>query len=172
MRCYYTVCNSPLGPVLLEGSDTALERLCLHSVRPRAQARQDRAPFHAAISQLEEYFAGCRRQFQLPLQPQGTAFQLQVWELLQRIPYGETRSYGEMARLLGKPKASRAVGLACGANPLAIVIPCHRVIGSTGRLTGFAAGIDIKRRLLALEQGQAPWAEASAGAIAHEPVRI
>jgi methylated-DNA-[protein]-cysteine S-methyltransferase len=104
--------------------------------------------------QLREYFAGTRRQFDLVLAPQGTTFQQTVWRALQDIPYGETTSYGELARRIGDVKATRAVGLANGANPIAIVIPCHRVIGAGGALTGFGGGLPTKRALLDLEQGQ------------------
>jgi methylated-DNA-[protein]-cysteine S-methyltransferase len=103
--------------------------------------------------QLDAYFAGRLRVFELPLAPQGTEFQRTVWDALLRIPYGETTSYGALARSLGKPEASRAVGLANGRNPIPIVIPCHRVIGSGGSLTGYGGGLDLKRRLLALERG-------------------
>lgn len=101
--------------------------------------------------QLQEYFAGARSTFDLPFDMRGTAFQKQVWEQLLAIPYGETRSYGDIARRLGKPAANRAVGAANGRNPLSIVVPCHRVIGASGTLTGFAGGLDAKRVLLELE---------------------
>ncbi len=103
--------------------------------------------------QLEEYFAGERKTFDLPLAPRGTAFQLSVWNALQQIAYGETRSYADIARVIGRPSAVRAVGAANGANRIPIVIPCHRVIGSSGSLTGFGGGIDMKRRLLDFEAG-------------------
>ena len=117
----------------------------------RASATSD-AVLNEAARQLAEYFAGARRAFELPLRPTGTPFQLRVWSELQRIPYGETISYGELARRIGAPNAARAVGLANGANPIPIVIPCHRVIGSDGSLTGFGGGIATKRALLDLEQ--------------------
>ena len=107
-----------------------------------------------AIRQLAAYFAGELEIFDLPLAPEGTPFQLAVWRRLNDIPYGETISYGELARRLGNPKASRAVGLANGANPIPIVIPCHRVIGSNGKLTGYGGGLPIKEKLLALERRQ------------------
>jgi methylated-DNA-[protein]-cysteine S-methyltransferase len=107
-----------------------------------------------AIRQLEAYFAGKLDNFNLLLSPQGTPFQQRVWSELQNIPYGETISYGELARRIGNPKASRAVGLANGANPLSIVIPCHRVIGANGKLTGYGGGLPIKEKLLALEKRQ------------------
>lgn len=104
-----------------------------------------------AEKQLEEYFAGSRRRFALPLAPTGTGFQKRVWEALIQIPYGETRTYGEIAKTVGNPKGSRAVGMANHRNPIPIVIPCHRVIGAGGTLTGYAGGLDIKRKLLELE---------------------
>ena len=104
-----------------------------------------------ARQQLTEYFAGQRREFDLPLAPAGTDFQRRVWELLREIPYGETVTYGELARRLGNPKSARAVGMACNRNPIAIVVPCHRVVGSTGSLTGYAGGLDAKAFLLKLE---------------------
>ena len=105
----------------------------------------------AAEAQLREYFAGTRRTFDLPLAPRGTAFQQRVWAALRAIPYGETRTYGELAAAIGSPSASRAVGMANHHNPIPIVIPCHRVIGANGTLTGYTGGLEIKRKLLALE---------------------
>jgi methylated-DNA-[protein]-cysteine S-methyltransferase len=105
-----------------------------------------------AVGQLRAYFAGQRRTFELPLAPEGTPFQQRVWRELLNIPYGQTISYGELARRLGNPNGSRAVGLANGANPISIVIPCHRVIGSTGKLTGYGGGLKTKQWLLALER--------------------
>ncbi len=104
--------------------------------------------------QLDSYFAGELRYFDLPLRPEGTPFQLRVWEELRRIPYGETRSYREVARAIGSPEAVRAVGAANGQNPIPIVVPCHRVIGANGKLTGFGGGLDVKRLLLDLEAGK------------------
>jgi methylated-DNA-[protein]-cysteine S-methyltransferase len=104
-----------------------------------------------AAHQLREYFAGKRREFQLPLDMQGTDFQLDVWRQLQGIPYGETRSYAQIAHAIGRPKAVRAVGAANGSNPVSIVVPCHRVIGSSGKLTGYGGGLPLKKRLLELE---------------------
>ena len=105
-----------------------------------------------AVEQLKAYFAGKLRDFDLPLGPRGTAFQLGVWRALQEIPYGETISYGELARRIGNPKGSRAVGLANGSNPIAIVVPCHRVIGSNGKLTGYGGGLHNKEILLSIER--------------------
>lgn len=108
----------------------------------------------AARRQLEEYFAGRRRHFELPLAPRGTEFQREVWQALTTIPYGTTTSYGALATRLGRPSASRAVGAANGRNPLGIIVPCHRVIGSAGALTGYAGGLERKQALLALERGE------------------
>ena len=113
-------------------------------------------PLEEAARQLREYFAGQRTAFELPLAPDGTTFQKRVWRELQEIPYGETISYGELARRAGNAKASRAVGAANGANPIPIVIPCHRVIGANGKLTGFGGGLPIKEALLALERVAGP----------------
>ena len=106
-----------------------------------------------AAAQITEYFDGKRKHFNLPLAPAGTDFQIAVWKALQNIPYGETSSYGEIAAMIGNPKASRAVGMANNRNPIVIIIPCHRVIGSNGSLTGFGGGLELKRQLLELEQG-------------------
>ncbi len=152
---YWHEIASPVGPLLLAGDGSHIKLIHFRSgPRPRQAERswvEDARPFEATIAQLEEFFAGRRRSFELPLAPEGTEFQRTVWQALTRIPYGETISYGELARRIGKPQASRAVGLANGANPLPIVVPCHRVIGADGSLTGFGGGLDIKRKLLALE---------------------
>jgi methylated-DNA-[protein]-cysteine S-methyltransferase len=116
--------------------------------------RPDRPPLPEVRQQLAEYFAGARRAFALPLAPAGTEFERRVWQALVAIPYGETRSYAEVAQAIGRPAACRAVGRANGSNPIAIVIPCHRVIGSDGSLTGYGGGLDLKRFLLDLEGGQ------------------
>ena len=146
---------SPLGALLLAGDDEGLQ--LLHFEQPgRAwpvppEWEEDQMEFALAARQLEAYFLGKLRSFDLPLAPKGTPFQLRVWKALCRIPYGETRSYLDIAEKLGDSKAVRAVGAANGRNPIAIVIPCHRVIGSNGSLTGYGGGIEIKARLLALE---------------------
>jgi methylated-DNA-[protein]-cysteine S-methyltransferase len=124
------------------------------SVTPRADWEPDRGLLEEPVRQLTAYFKGTLRQFDLPVAPHGTAFQQQVWTALQQIPYGDTTSYGELARRLGNPKAVRAVGLANGSNPISIVIPCHRVIGSNGSLVGYGGGLATKQALLALERGQ------------------
>jgi methylated-DNA-[protein]-cysteine S-methyltransferase len=145
---------TPIGTLLLAGDAAALTRVHFQSgprpLRPQVQWRRDTAPFASAIAQLNEYFAGARRTFELALAPAGTPFQLLVWQALRSIPYGETRSYAQLARQIGQGGA-RAVGLANGANPLPVIVPCHRVIGSDGALTGFGGGLGIKRSLLTLE---------------------
>jgi methylated-DNA-[protein]-cysteine S-methyltransferase len=145
----------PLGTLTLEGDGEHLLRIRLPeeswSPDPTAERRADPAPFAAAVHQLDAYFARERCAFDLPLAPSGTAFQRRVWALLQEIPWGTTISYAALARRAGNPAACRAVGAANGRNPLPIVIPCHRVVGSDGRLTGYAGGLAAKRDLLALE---------------------
>jgi methylated-DNA-[protein]-cysteine S-methyltransferase len=151
----YTFTDSPIGRLLLAADDAGLRRIEFpegrHPQEPQPEWRAERAPFDEALRQLDAYFAGRLRQFTLPLAPEGTAFQQRVWRALCEIPYGETTSYGELARRLGKPGASRAVGLANGRNPLPIVVPCHRVVGSDGSLTGFGGGLPTKTKLLRLE---------------------
>jgi methylated-DNA-[protein]-cysteine S-methyltransferase len=154
----YCVSESTIGPLLLAGTGEALELIHFQAGRggpraPEADWRERPATFREVNKQLAAYFGGRLRDFDLPLAPKGTPFQRAVWDALLTIPYGETTSYGELAHRLGKPEASRAVGLANGSNPIPIVIPCHRVIGSTGKLTGYGGGLDLKRRLLALERG-------------------
>lgn len=156
---YWHQIESPVGMLLLAGDGMRLKLIHFQSGRrahaPSADWVQDPAPFASAVTQLAEYFAGRRRSFDLPLAPRGTEFQHIVWAALTRIPYGATLSYGELARQIGRPHASRAVGLANGANPLPIIVPCHRVIGADGSLTGFGGGLEVKRTLLALERAQA-----------------
>ncbi|HPQ96005.1 MAG: methylated-DNA--[protein]-cysteine S-methyltransferase [Thiothrix sp.] len=155
----YTHHPSPIGSLLLAGHDDALEFIGFASgkgvVTPAAdwQTNPDLPLFQACTQQLDAYFAGTLRQFDLPLRPQGTDFQCQVLAALQTIPYGKTVSYADLARQIGHPKAVRAVGAANGRNPLPIVIPCHRVIGQDGSLTGFGGGLPVKRFLLELESG-------------------
>ena len=156
MGVKHTVVDSPVGPLTLVRDGAALIGLYFdrHLRPPRLTDRGPRADdgFDAAIRQLGQYFAGTRREFDLELAPRGSEFEKQVWALLTKIPYGETRTYGELARALGRPSASRAVGAANGQNPLAIVVPCHRVIGADGTLTGYAGGIERKQTLLEIEQ--------------------
>jgi methylated-DNA-[protein]-cysteine S-methyltransferase len=159
----WSVLPSPVGDLLVTADDAALTAIFFtdhrdgadsRPARARAGVRDDQAPpVRAAAEQLGEYFAAERRSFDLPLAPQGTPFQVRVWTVLRGIPYGVTASYGDVARRLGLPlTASRAVGLANGANPLSIVVPCHRVIGADGSLTGFGGGLERKRFLLDLER--------------------
>ena len=155
MTVHYCYTESPLGKLLLAGDFQGLLMLNFqegsYPALPDPSWRRDAAFFVNAIVQLQEYFSGTRQRFSLRLNPQGTAFQKQVLEVVARIPYGETASYGDIARYVGKPKAVRAVGSANRKNPLPIFIPCHRVIGSDGKLTGFNGGLDAKRWLLELE---------------------
>ena len=139
--------KTPIGPLTLQADEAAVT-----AIRFGAGVEQDASPLlDAAEAQLREYFAGARRTFDLPLAPHGTAFQQRVWAALRAIPYGETRTYGELAAAIGSPNASRAVGMANHRNPIPIIIPCHRVIGANGTLTGYAGGLEVKRKLLALE---------------------
>ncbi|MBU0507981.1 methylated-DNA--[protein]-cysteine S-methyltransferase [bacterium] len=140
---------TPIGPILLIGTDRAITAINLngHGTRPGSRPRPN-ALLRRAEQQLGEYFSGTRKEFDLPVAPVGTDFQHRVWKVLQMIPFGQTRSYGEIARVAGNPAASRAVGSACRSNPLPIVIPCHRVVGTNGHLTGFGGGLDRKAWLL------------------------
>jgi len=154
----YTQIDSPVGPLLFVGDEAGLRQILFvkgrHAAKPDPDWQEDAKPFKETIAQLRAYFAGEREAFNLTLAPEGTEFQQQVWKRLCEIPYGETTSYGEIARRIGNPQASRAVGLANGSNPIPIVIPCHRVIGSNGKLTGYGGGLAIKEKLLALERKQ------------------
>ena len=155
----YTTIESPIGELLLSSTvDGELTRLYMQDA-PRpftvpADWRRDDRSCVAAIEQLREYFDGERHEFTLPLAPHGNAFELRVWEALREIPYGETVSYGEIARRIGSATAARAVGLANGRNPIAVIVPCHRVIGADGSLTGYGGGLERKRYLLDLEAGR------------------
>ena len=152
-----TLLNSPVGPLTLVASDTGLQELRWGDVRPAdASDTPDHPVLQQAIMQLAEYFEGERTAFDVPLDMQGTPFQKSVWDLLLSIPYGETTTYGEMAQTLGDSRKARAVGLANGKNPVSIIVPCHRVIGSSGALTGFAGGLDTKAFLLRLERRVKP----------------
>jgi len=156
----YRYMNSPIGEILVAGDSEGLKYVGFPGgkgrVEPEASWRLDEKGFDDVIGQLNEYFAGTRTEFDLKLAPSGTPFQRAVLEALQQIPYGETRSYGEIAARVGRPTAVRAVGAANGRNPLPIIIPCHRVIGSNGSLTGFGGGLPTKRFLLDLERGVRP----------------
>jgi methylated-DNA-[protein]-cysteine S-methyltransferase len=157
----HTVIDSAIGPLTVVAEDDAIVGLYMDLQRHRPEdnklgepdlgGRSLSEPLKAAAEQIDAYFAGTLTRFSLPLAPRGSAFQQRVWAALQDIPYGETESYGELARRIGAPGAARAVGLANGRNPIAIVIPCHRVIGSQGKLTGFGGGLDRKKQLLDLE---------------------
>lgn len=144
--------DTPIGTLVLVGDEAALTHVWLPGTGGLGGTQGETpAPLRMAAAQLDEYFAGVRTSFSLPLAPQGTAFQLSVWRALADIPYGETITYGELARRVGRPAAFRAVGQANGANPLPIVYPCHRVVAAGGRLGGYGGGLETKRRLLALE---------------------
>jgi methylated-DNA-[protein]-cysteine S-methyltransferase len=155
----HTVIDSPYGPLTLVATDGVLSGLYMADQRHRPPEESfgepDDTPFAEAADQLLAYFAGGLKEFTLPLNLVGTPFQRSVWEQLRKIPYGETRSYGDLAGALGSPKASRAVGLANGRNPVGIIVPCHRVVGADGSLTGYGGGLDRKQRLLDFERGTA-----------------
>lgn len=151
MRTYYTTMRSPIGTLTLCSDGDALTRLSMAPCVPQPGWVCDRAPFGYAVEQLDSYFSGERRNFDLPLAAEGTPFQQSVWKVLRTIPYGEVRSYGDIARRIGNPNAVRAVGRANGSNPIAVIIPCHRVVGSNGTLTGFGGGLERKAQLLELE---------------------
>ncbi len=142
--------ETPIGALFLEEERGAVTRI---TVEPLEGPFSETAVLRRAEKELREYFAGDRKRFTFPIAPKGTAFQKAVWAALRDIPYGETRTYGEVAAAVGRPKAARAVGAANHANPILIVTPCHRVIGADGSLTGFAAGMERKKFLLALEKG-------------------
>jgi methylated-DNA-[protein]-cysteine S-methyltransferase len=144
---------SPIGPLFAEAHEHGLTRLYTDGHRFHAEAPPDDGALAGVAEQLDAYFAGELRRFDLPLAAHGTEFERRVWDLLVEIPYGETVSYGELARELGLPHAARAVGRANARNPISIVVPCHRVVGSTGKLTGYAGGLDVKRKLLDHERG-------------------
>lgn len=154
----YTYCDGLLGRMLLVMDERGLRSINFptskRAERPQPEWSEDSRGFAETIRQLRAYFAGELADFNLPLAVEGTEFQLRVWRSLREIPYGETISYGQLATRLGIPKASRAVGLANGSNPIPVVIPCHRVIGSNGSLVGYGGGLANKRALLALESRQ------------------
>ena len=145
---YEACADTPIGPLLLLASDEGLHTIHFHERSARGDRQLD-----DVRRQLDEYFAGKRKTFDVRLAPSGTDFQLAVWRALQSIPYGETRSYSQIANRIGRPSAVRAVGAANGANPIPIIVPCHRVIGANGSLTGFGGGLPTKRFLLDLEAG-------------------
>jgi len=164
----YTTVQSPVGPLFLAASNRGLVALEFdqrlpgqQTIRPnprdlRSESKalrfeQSAGAMRRYISELEEYFAGCRRQFDFPLDLRGTDFQLACWKALLAIPYGETRTYADIARAVSRPQGFRAVGMANNRNPVAIIVPCHRVIASDGTLCGYGGGLDLKRKLLELE---------------------
>lgn len=157
MTTHYTWIDTPIGALRIAGDESGLREIAFAHRAGEPPADWIEAPeppddlLARATTQLREYFAGRRREFDLPLAPETTPFQARVLAELVRVPYGETMSYGELARRLGNPAASRAVGMANGRNPIPIVIPCHRVIGADGKLTGYGGGLEIKRQLLELE---------------------
>jgi methylated-DNA-[protein]-cysteine S-methyltransferase len=157
MKLVYKTMNSPVGELKLVASDKGLVAILWENDNPRRVRLGDLVEDEKHLilreteRQLKEYFAGKRKSFSLALDMRGTRFQNDVWEALLAIPFGETRSYGQLAKQLGNPNATRAVGAANGRNPISIVVPCHRVIGSSGKLTGFAGGLDTKAHLLKLE---------------------
>ena len=155
---YYTTLESPAGGLLLAGDVRALRLVSFerskHSAPPGVDWKPDKEPFAEVIRQLRAYFRGELKEFDLPLAMEGTEFQLRVWNALRTIPYGETVTYSQLAERIGNPKAVRAVGLANGSNPIPIIVPCHRVIGSDGSLTGFGGGLSTKKMLLELENKQ------------------
>lgn len=155
---YYTKIKSPVGQLLLTAKNGALTGIYFDNVDKQPDLNEswlhkaDHPVLKMAGQQLDEYFKLQRQQFDIPLEAAGTAFQKQVWEALIKIPFGATQSYGQIAKAIDNPKAVRAVGLANGANPIAIVVPCHRVIGSDGSLTGYGGGLERKKLLLTLEK--------------------
>jgi methylated-DNA-[protein]-cysteine S-methyltransferase len=150
MSSFVTI-ESPVGPITVVGDDGVVTAVQLDPIDSDQTWREDRGALGRAAEQLEAYFAGDLQAFDLELRPDGTSFQRAVWDQLSRIPYGEVTTYSEIARRVGKPSACRAVGAANGRNPIAIVVPCHRVIGADGTLTGYAGGVWRKRWLLAHE---------------------
>jgi methylated-DNA-[protein]-cysteine S-methyltransferase len=159
---YYSYIASPVGQLFVCGDEEFLSALYLPNHKgergPEADWRQADAPFAAVREQLAEYFSGARQQFDVPLKLTGTHFQLRVWQELVRIPFGTTISYAQLAQRLGQPTATRAVGNANGRNPVSIIVPCHRVIGANGKLTGYGGGMEKKEWLLAWERGACPTA--------------
>ena len=156
----YTTMPSPIGDLLIAGTQDGIESISMQPAAPGPHWVRDDDVLKEAVAQLEAYFAGELTTFDLPLAPTGSAFQRSVWSALQDIPYGQTESYGTIAERIGRPGAARAVGRANSQNPIAIVVPCHRVIGATGALTGYAGGMERKQALLNLERGAAQLTDA------------
>jgi len=155
----YCYVDGPVGRLLVAGDRTGVKRIHFPTSKknngPEPGWQENPRPFQGLIDDLKRYFAGGLRRFSLNGVPQGTVFQRKVWRALGQVPYGATATYGQVARAIGRPNAARAVGAACGQNPLSIVIPCHRVVGQTGKLTGFGGGLAAKQTLLTLEQRNA-----------------
>jgi len=160
MSLYYIETKTPVGRLKLVGGDAGLRAILWPDddparVRFEVEPKRQSIPLLEKVAkQIDDYFAGRRNSFEVPLDFHGTEFQRDVWRELQRIGYGKTTSYGELAKKVGRPKGARAVGAAVGRNPISIIVPCHRVVGSDGRLTGFAGGLECKTRLLELESGR------------------
>lgn len=155
MSFFYCFHQTPIGTLLLIGHKTALTQISFPGTWQEKDTSDyilDKSKFTRVTTQLDEYFRGERQQFTVPLDLAGTPFQKQVWQQLSKIPYGSTTNYGEIATSINNPKGSRAVGMANGKNPIPIIIPCHRVIGKNGSLTGFGGGLDVKQQLLELEK--------------------
>jgi methylated-DNA-[protein]-cysteine S-methyltransferase len=153
---YYHIVESPIGPIFLAGDEEGLKHLVLLKGKEKVEVPdgwvENKELFREAASQLEAYFSGKLKSFNVKLAPEGTEFQKSVWKALCEIPYGETQTYKDIAISIGNPKAYRAVGFANNRNPIAIIVPCHRVIGANGKLTGYASGLDVKAFLLRLEE--------------------
>ena len=146
--------NTKIGEIAIEENGLAITRLYFvnKDLEKEVEIKEETWLMRKAIKEIKEYLEGKRNSFDLPLEPEGTEFQKKVWNVLKEIPYGETRSYGEIAKLIGNEKASRAVGMANNKNPIMIMIPCHRVIGVNGKLVGYAGGLDVKEKLLNMEK--------------------
>ena len=154
MNKFYYTYDLPFGKITIEADANAITAVKTEGHIDSGGQKKATTLTDIAAMQLEEYFAGKRKKFDMPLNPQGTDFQLSVWKALQEIPYGETRSYKQVAEMIGNPKACRAVGLANNKNPIWVIIPCHRVIGSNGNLTGYGGGLKMKQKLLEIERGR------------------
>ncbi|MGH2905850.1 MAG: methylated-DNA--[protein]-cysteine S-methyltransferase [Solirubrobacterales bacterium] len=154
---FYATTDSPIGELLLAGDGENITHLYMAGAGDYSHMyegrERDQAIFADAVEQLDQYFGGELTRFDLPLAPRGSEFQIAVWKALREIPYGETRTYGEIAEQVGMPQAARAVGTANNRNPIAVIVPCHRVIGAGGKLVGYAGGLDRKQQLLELESG-------------------
>lgn len=149
---YVSFYQTPLGQVRITEKSGAIAELVFAKGWPEKAVQQETPLLQKAVKQLEEYFAGIRTEFDLPLSAAGTEFQKTVWEALRRIPYGQTRSYKQVADAIGQPDSSRAVGMANSKNPILILVPCHRVVGANGKLVGYAGGLEVKEKLLKLEK--------------------